>query len=166
MRLKKRIFATAMVLLGLLIDTSILPFTGLNTAYIPKFALLVIITIALLMGRTQGLIYGAVGGVMLDVTLTVPTGLTSALYILGGFISGWFARKKRGQLLSSVIGPLISIAVYEITFLVYYFFTAHAITAHQLIALFVRVALGVLIVQPLYMLFNLVLKPRRSRYAR
>ena len=166
MRLRKRIFATVMVLLGLLIDTSILPFTGLDTAYAPRFALLTVITIALLMGRTQGLIYGAIGGVMLDVTLTIPTGLTSALYILCGFISGWFSRKKRGQLLSSILGPLLSLAVYEIVFLAYYAFTAHAVTTYQLVCVVVRTALGVVLVQPMYILFNLVLKPRRSRYAR
>ena len=166
MRLQKRIFATVMVLAGLLIDTSILPFTGIDTAYAPKLALLSVITIALLMGRTQGLIYGAIGGVVLDITLTVPAGLTSALYILGGFISGWFARKKRGQLVSSIVGPLLSLAVYELAFLGYYVFNAHAVAPEQLIAIVVRVALGVILVQPMYILFNLVLKPRRSRYAR
>ena len=60
MPLKKRLFAFAVSILFLLIDTSVIPFTGLNTAYMPRLSLLSVITIALLAGRTQGILYGAI----------------------------------------------------------------------------------------------------------
>ena len=69
-----------MVLLAVIIDTAVVPFEAANPAYFPKFTLIVIITIALLMGRTQGILYGMVGGVFMDITLMIPTGITSLLF--------------------------------------------------------------------------------------
>lgn len=166
MRLKKRLFAIAMVLIGILLDASILPFSGLNMLFFPKFALLVVMTIALIMGATQGIIYGTLGGILLDVTLTVPTGLTTALYIVGGLICGWFSHARRRSMLSTVFGPLLALTVYEGVYALYYFFTAQALTNQQLILAVARLVIGVVLVQLLYLLFVKVFKPRRSHYGR
>ena len=159
MPLKKRLFAFAVSILFLLIDTSVIPFTGLNTAYMPRLSLLSVITIALLAGRTQGILYGAITGVLTDITLTIPTGLVSALYTIAGFLAGWIGRKMRVRILSSIVAPIASM-------LVYYFMQAQTVAASQALAMLARVGIGTVLIQPLYLLYNLVLKPKRSRYAR
>ena len=159
MPLKKRLFAFAVSILFLLIDTSVIPFTGLNTAYVPRLSLLSVITIALLAGRTQGILYGAITGILTDITLTIPTGLVSALYTIAGFLAGWIGRKMRARILSSIVAPIVSM-------LVYYFMQAQTVAASQALAMLARVGIGTVLIQPLYLLYNLVLKPKRSRYAR
>lgn len=166
MPLKKRLFAFAVSILFLLIDTSVIPFTGLNTAYVPRLSLLSVITIALLAGRTQGILYGAITGILTDITLTIPTGLVSALYTIAGFLAGWIGRKMRVRILSSIVAPIVSMLVYELTMLVYYFMQAQTVAASQALAMLARVGIGTVLIQPLYLLYNLVLKSKRSRYAR
>ena len=166
MPLKKRLFAFAVSILFLLIDTSVIPFTGLNTAYVPRLSLLSVITIALLAGRTQGILYGAITGVLTDITLTIPTGLVSALCTIAGFLAGWIGRKMRARILSSIVAPIAAMLVYELTMLVYYFMQAQTVAASQALAMLARVGIGTVLIQPLYLLYNLVLKPKRSRYAR
>ena len=124
------------------------------------------ITIALLAGRTQGILYGAITGVLTDITLTIPTGLVSALYTIAGFLAGWIGRKMRVRILSSIVAPIVSMLVYELTMLVYYFMQAQTVAASQALAMLARVGIGTVLIQPLYLLYNLVLKPKRSRYAR
>ncbi len=166
MPLKKRLFAFAVSILFLLIDTSVIPFTGLNTAYVPRLSLLSVITIALLAGRTQGILYGAITGILMDITLTIPTGLVSALYTVAGFLAGWIGRKMRVRILSSIVAPIAAMLAYELTMLVYYFMQAQTVSAAQALAMLARAGIGTVLVQPLYLLYNLVLKPKRSRYAR
>lgn len=166
MRFRKRMFATAVVLLGLLLDTSILPFTSVNPLYMPRFSLCSILTIALLMGATQGILYGAVGGIILDVTLMVPTGLTSALFIVGGMICGWFSHARRRRLISTVVGPFFSLFLYEFAYMVYFYFSAQTLELSQFLALLARVGIGIVLIQLLYLPYYKVLKPHRSRYAR
>ena len=120
MRLSKRIFATSMVILCVLIDTAVIPFEVANPVYYPKFTLLTIITIALLMGRTQGILYGLVGGVCMDISILIPVGLTSVLYTVTGFLAGYIGRKMRVRILSSIVAPIVSMMVYEIAMTIYY----------------------------------------------
>ncbi|MBQ3080540.1 MAG: rod shape-determining protein MreD [Clostridia bacterium] len=166
MRLYKRIFLISMVLLSILLDTSVLPFTGINMLYTPKVALLTIVVIALLLGRTQGILYGAVAGVLMDITVAIPTGLVSIVYTVSGLISGYIGRKSRYRMLSSVIAPVLSMLIYEITLMVYYFSSAGAVTGSMFLMALVRTVIGTVIVQLMYLGFNLVLKPKHSRYLR
>lgn len=167
MRRRKRLFSTLVVLLFLLIDTSVIPFTGLNTLYVPKLALVAIITLALLMGRTQGILYGAIAGVLMDITVSIPTGLISILYTVCGFLSGLIGRKMRARFWSSIAAPMASMLIYEAVTMFYYVINARALMPFQIVAMLIRVLGATVLVQPLYLLFNAVLKPpRKSRYAR
>lgn len=164
MRLSKRAFATGMVILGFLIDTAIIPFEVANPVYFPKFALLSIITIALLMGRTQGILYGLVGGVLMDITLYIPVGLTSVLYTVAGFLAGYIGRKMRIRILSSIVAPIISMMVYEIAMTIQYVSIGGMFDWIMILNGFIRSIIGCVLIQILYIGFKAVLKPKYSRY--
>ncbi|MBR3928780.1 MAG: rod shape-determining protein MreD [Clostridia bacterium] len=164
MRLSKRIFATSMVILCVLIDTAVIPFEVANPVYYPKFTLLTIITIALLMGRTQGILYGLVGGVCMDISLLIPVGLTSVLYTLTGFLSGYIGRKMRVRILSSIVAPIVSMMVYEIAMTAYYMSVGGAFDLTMLLNGFIRSVIGCALIQLMYIGFKAVLKPKYSRY--
>ncbi len=166
MRLYKRIFATCMAVLFVLLDTSVLPFSGINMLYCPRMALLSVITIALLLGRTQGILYGAVAGVLMDITVSIPMGLTSIVYTVAGFVSGYLGRKSRYALLSSIISPIISMLIYELAQAGYYIANAGIFSGDMFLMMLIRILIGTFLVQILYLLFNLVLKTKHSRYAR
>ena len=164
MRLSKRLFATGMVLLCVLIDTAIIPFEVQNPSYYPKFTLLTILTIALLMGRTQGILYGLVGGVMMDISLLIPTGLVSVLYTIAGFLAGYIGRKMRLRILSSIVAPFIAMMVYEVTMIFYSISSGVLFSASMLVPMLIRTAIGCVLIQIMYIGFRSVLKPKYSRY--
>ncbi len=164
MRLSKRAFATGMVILCFLLDTAVIPFEVANPVYFPKFTLLTIITIALLMGRTQGILYGLVGGVLMDITLLIPVGFTSVLYTLSGFLAGYIGRKMRVRILSSIVAPIISMMVYEIAMTLYYVSEGGMFDWMMIMGGFIRSLIGCALIQLMYIGFKAVLKPKYSRY--
>lgn len=165
MRFYKRFFASCMVIFFLLIDTSVMPFAGVNVMYMPKLSLLAALVIAMLMGRTQGMIYSTLGGVLMDISLTIPTGLVSVLYTISALVASFIAQRMRMRLLISVIAPIAAMAVFEFVLMAYYYLSAQTVSLAQFFAILARIGIGTVIVQPLYLLFNAVLKPPRSRYA-
>ncbi len=164
MRLYKRAFATGMIILCILIDTAVIPFEAANPLYYPKFTLLTVITIALLMGRTQGILYGLIGGVLMDISLLIPVGLTSVLYTVCGFLAGYIARKMRVRILSSVIAPIVSMEIYELVMTVYYVSSGGAFEWSMLLQGLIRSAIGCALIQLMYIGFKAVFKPKYSRY--
>ena len=164
MRLSKRAFATGMVILCVLIDTAVIPFEVRNPVYYPKFTLLTIITIALLMGRTQGILYGLIGGVCMDISLLSPVGLTSVLYTVVGFLSGYIGRKMRVRILSSIVAPIVSMMVYEIAMTMYYVSSGGMFDWTMLWDGLIRSAIGCALIQIMYIGFKAVFKPKYSRY--
>lgn len=166
MRLSKRIFAIFTVLFSVILDSSVIPFEVENPVFVPKITLLVIITIALLMGRTQGILYGMIGGVFMDITLMIPVGITSLLYTLAGFTAGYIGRKMRIRILSSIVSPIVAMLIYEGVMLIYYASTGANVHSAMLIHALVRTLIGCAAIQLLYIAFNAVLKPKHSRYLR
>lgn len=164
MRLYKRAFATGMVILCILIDTAIIPFEVSNPIYYPKFTLLTIITIALLMGRTQGILYGLVGGLCMDISILIPTGLVSVLFTVSGFLAGYIGRKMRIRILSSIVAPIFSMMVYEISMTVYYVSAGGMFSWSMILYGFVRSLIGCALIQIMYIGFKAVFKPKYSRY--
>ena len=165
MRTRRRIFSICIVLLFMLADASVLPFTGINMLYAPKLALAAAITIALVMGRTQGMIYGAFAGIITDITVSVPIGLTTGLYTMCALASGFLGRKMRSHLMSTVLAALLGFIMYELAMFVYFTLSYSAFDWQRLKYAFLRCIIGTLLVQILYIPFNAILKPRRSRYS-
>ncbi len=164
MRLSKRAFATGMIILCVLIDTAVIPFEVANPVYFPKFTLLTIITIALLMGRTQGILYGLIGGVFMDISILIPVGLTSVLYTVTGFLAGYIGRKMRVRILSSIVAPIFSMMVYEIAMTIYYISVGGMFDWTMILNGFIRSVIGCILIQIMYIGFKAVFKPKYSRY--
>ena len=137
------------MLVGLLLDSSVLPFTGLNMSYVPRVCLVNIITIATVMGATQGIIYGAAGGILLDITVYQPTGVISILYTVLGAVSGFLTHRVKTSLVT-VVPPLVSLVLFEASMLVYYYFNAGVFPAARIVPALVRVGIGFTLVQLLY----------------
>ena len=103
----------------------------------------------------------------MDITVTIPAGLISVLYTVCGLLAGFIGRKMRARFWSSITAPMLSMLIYEVVTMFYYVINARALLTYQILAMIVRILIATALVQPLFLLFNAVLKPpRKSRYAR
>lgn len=156
----RKIFCIAFTLLGILMDSSILPFTGLNMSYVPRICLINIITIAVVMGATRGIIYGAAGGILLDITVYQPTGLISLLYTVVGLASGFLTHRVRKRLVT-VVPPLVSLTLFEAAMAFFYYFNTGVFPGTRILPALVRIAISFVLVQVLYIPCLRILKPAK-----
>lgn len=164
MRTSKRIFCIITVVLALLADTSLIPFTGLNTAFCPRLCLITVITIGLMAGKTQGIIYGALAGLLLGFTIYTPQSFTLIIYVACGLIAGFFGRISSRYLIT-VLPVIIPLFVYEAAYAVYYYFSSTILPVSMLGNAAVRIGAGFLIAQIWYFPFSRVLMPRKQSRA-
>ena len=116
------------------------------------------------MGRTQGILYGLVGGLCMDISILIPTGLVSVLFTVSGFLAGYIGRKMRIRILSSIVAPIFSMMVYEISMTVYYVSAGGMFSWSMILYGFVRSLIGCALIQIMYIGFKAVFKPKYSRY--
>ena len=88
----------------------------------------------------------------------------TVLYALSGFASGLAGRKLRRNLLSTVLAPLMCLALFEIAMLGYSALAGSDFYIAQLGRAGVRILINVALVQLEYLAFNAVCKPQTSRY--
>ena len=146
---KKKIFCIVFMLVGLLLDSSVLPFTGLNMSYVPRVCLVNIVTIAIIMGATQGIIYGAAGGILLDITVYQPTGVISVVYTVLGAVAGFLTHRVKPALVT-IVPTLVAFVLFEASMLVYYYFNAGVFPAARILPALARVGISFTLVQLLY----------------
>ena len=156
----RKIFCIALTLLGILLDSAVLPFTGLNMSYVPRICLINIISIATVMGATRGIIYGAAGGILLDITVYQPTGLISLLYTVMGLVSGFLTHRVRKPLVT-VVPPLVSLVLFEVSMTFYYYFNTGVFPATRILPALIRIAIGFVLVQLLFIPCLRILKPAK-----
>lgn len=160
MRAGKRIFCIITLLIALLLDVSIIPFTGLNMAYCPRLSLLVVITIAIIEGRTRGITFGVFAGLLLGFTVYTPTAVTAIIYTLTGFTAGFLGRKVSSTMIT-VIPVVIALALYEGVMAFAYYFTANSINNALIMYALARVLIGTLVLQVVFLPVVYVLEPAR-----
>lgn len=158
MRTRKRLFCIIAALLGLLLDVSVLPFTGLNPAYVPRVCLISIILIGSISGSTSGMIYGALSGILLDITVYSPAGLVAVLYTVCGLISGFIASRSRAATVT-VWPSLVSLTLYEFVMMCAFYFAGGALPAEKLLPALIRIGIAFALVQLLYIPCIRILKP-------
>ena len=160
MRTKRRIFCIILALVCVLLDSSVLPFTGLDMRYVPRLCIAAICLIATVLGATQGIIYGAMCGILLDITVYQPTGLCAVTYTLCGLLVGFLTHRVRASLVT-VIPPAAGMLLYEITMLFYTYFNTNYFPAGRIGYAFVRMIIALVIVQLMYLPGLKILKPAR-----
>jgi len=165
MRASKKIFCIIAVIFTLLLDTSLIPYTGLNTSYCPRLCLITVIMIASMAGKTQGLIFGTLAGLLLGFTVYTPTGLTLIMYVCCGFIAGFWGRIVPHALIT-IVPVLASLVLWECVSAVYYYFSCGSLPLFMLVNASIRIGVSFLTAQLFYFPFNRVLGLKRRQPAK
>ncbi len=163
----RRYLPTALLVLAVMVDVSVIPMTGSAwaTEYAPLLTLCTVVTFGLLLGRTRGMLYGLIGGLLLDILVGYQFGLMSAVCILTGYLSGFAGRRYQRYVITPVAAPAVCYLLYELVMMVYLYMAGGSLSWPVLRGALIRVVLEVLITQGLYLLYNRILKPSWSRYA-
>ena len=138
------------VLITFLLDTAVLPVFYYGQYLVPLTLVVVILT-GIQRGRTQGMLYGMIAGVLLDVTAGT-LGMKLFPYVIIGFLIGFFLdqqpqinrsmdRRERVQLmLVRIIWIVALLLVYEIVMLIYQYFNTAVFEWVYVRTLLIRVA--------------------------
>lgn len=159
----RRLFPVLTIILALVADTSVVPMITSGWIY-PLFAYTSVLTFGLLLGRTRGALYGIIAGILIDTTASLPFGLMTVLYALGGFFSGFAGRKLRRNILSTVLAPMICLVALEAGMLAYSAIAGADFYAAQLGRAGVRVLINTALIQIEYLLYNAACRPQSARY--
>ena len=160
----RRFLPLVLLLAALLLDTSILPVLIDHWA-MPMLLLDSVIVLGLLLGRTRGLMYGTIAGVMLDVSVGSHFGMYFLLYTAFGYLAGIAGRKFQRYLLTTALTPLIILSLFEIIMAVNQIIIGIDPTGAMFIEMAVRIVIQTVLTQFMYLLYNRLLKPKWSRYA-
>ena len=165
LREKRTARTVLMVLLALLVDCTILPvFT--SSPLMPLWTLMTVHCLGLLLGRSSGALYGLIAGILVDISVSTPLGLMTALYTGMGYLGGWFARRRIRRPLTPLLSSLIGFAGYELFLTVYVLFASGQMTSGALTDAGIRVLIHMVLSLVLCWLYEKLLRPSRSRYAR
>ncbi len=165
MRLRRRIICIGFTLLTLLTDTSVLPYTGLDMRFVPRVCLVFVILVGTILGSTQGMIYGAMAGILLGITAYQPPGLIAAMYTLCAFSAGFISRRIRPALVT-VLPPAGGYMMYEASMLIYRYFSTGYLPVGNLVYMLIRLVIALALVQLMYIPGIRLLKPSSIGKAR
>ncbi len=160
----RRLLPVILLLVSVLLDLAVLPVL-LDSRYLPMMTLITVIELGLLLGRTRGSLYGMIGGLLIDILTGYPMGLRTVLYIVSGYVSGFAGRRFQRYILTPVVAPLICFLGYEATMGITAALSGAGIDGADIQAALIRIALQVVLVQPLYLLYDRMIKPSWSRWA-
>ena len=160
----RRMLPPILAALTLLLDTAALP-VFVSHWLMPLFALLTVHTLGLLLGRTRGTLYGMLTGLLADISVSTPLGLMTLFYGLLGYAGGWFGRRMFRNPLAPLVSSAVCFTVFELGMTGYTALVSAAFSMDMLIRALIRVALDVALVEALYVIYDWLIKPSRSRYA-
>ncbi len=168
----RRILPALLILVSVLLDTAVLPvvYGGL---YAVPVTLVMVFLIGMLLGRMRGLLYGTIGGLLLDIT-TGTLGMLMLVFMFCGFMIGLIVYQPEEQYVSAArrrasrrrwVWPAIwtfsLYAVVEVALLVMqYFYTAN-FKWQYLLYILIRAAILTVAVVLLRPLFGTMLLSRR-----
>lgn len=159
----RRILPPILVAFAILLDTTILP-VFVSHWLLPLFALLTVHTLGLLLGRTRGSLYGMIAGLLVDITLSSPLGLMTLFYGGLGYLGGWFGRKMFRNPLAPVISAAVCFTVFEMGMAGYATLAGAAFSVELFRNALIRIAVDVALVEALYVIYDWLIKPSRSRF--
>ncbi|MBR5751836.1 MAG: rod shape-determining protein MreD [Clostridia bacterium] len=160
MRRKRMFFLIVFTLFAVMLDASVLPHTGLNMRYVPRICLVAVALIGTVLGSTQGIIYGAMAGILLDITVYQPAGLVAVVYTLCGLIAGFISYRTRAYLVT-LIPPAAVMLFYTAVMSLYVYFSTGVYPADKLGYALIQMVISMFLVQLLYLPLVKILKPTR-----
>ena len=152
------------VLAAFLLDTAVIPVFYYGRFLVP-LTLVVVIEIGIQRGRTQGMLYGLIAGVLLDVSAGT-LGMKLFPYVLIGFLIGFFLdqqpeidrtmdrRERMQRMLVRIIWIVSLLVVFEIVMLIYQYFNTAVFEWIYVRDLFIRVAMMTVLCLAAYPLFH------------
>ena len=160
----RRFLPTILVVLMVMIECSVLPVLVVSWAC-PMITFTGVIVLGLLLGRSRGLFYGMMAGLLIDILFATPLGYNAVLYLLAGYAAGIAGRRFQRHLLTPVVTPVVLLSMFEMVSVGYLYLAGATLNTILLRNALVRIAAGTVLAQALYLLFNLLLKPVWSRFA-
>jgi len=100
----------ALLFAALLLQTTVAPNIRILGAS-PDFALIIVVSVALLRGCQTGAVFGFLTGTLVGVALLEPLGMTALVFVIVGYFAGRYAETAD---LSAPVAPLV--AVFAATF--------------------------------------------------
>lgn len=161
----RRILPPVFVALTFLLDTAVLPVFSTHWL-MPLFALLTVHTMGLLLGRASGALYGMIGGLLVDITISTPLGLMTSFYTLLGYAGGWFARRLFRRSMGPMISAFICFSVFELGMALYTTVAGAAFVQELFVRALIRIALDAVLVQILYIVYDQIIRPDHSIFFR
>lgn len=160
----RRILPWLLATFAVLLDTTILPIFS-NHWLMPLFALLTVHTLGLLLGRTRGALFGMLSGLLVDISLSSPLGLMTMFYGGLGYMGGWFGRRMFRNPLAPVVSAVVCFAFFELGMACYATLAGASFSGELFVHALIRIAADVALVEALYVLYDWLIKPSRSRFA-
>ena len=162
------------VLLSVLLDTSVIHVLYHGVFLIPV-SMIVVVLISILLGKSWGVLYGLIAGLILDVTAGT-LGLKLFGYIALGFMVGLMLDQQdhkgmieRDQSIRNALARIIWIAVfvglYEVVMLIYQYFSTAVFEWAFVQNLLIRLGTTVVLSTLLYPLLRRMYLGKRSRFA-
>jgi len=160
----RRLLPTILLLVLLIADTTLLPIFTRHWL-MPIFSLITVNCFGLMYGRTRGLWYGLLGGLLMDISVGSPLGLWTITYVLYGYLGGLIARATNWSKLGPVISGGVSRLVLELMMLVFGFIVSVGLTTPPLKQIPARIALEMALAPIFFYIYNVLLRPSQSRFA-
>lgn len=89
--MRRAIVNSILLLLAFVLQTSVFPFVRYLIVS-PNFLLIIVFTIAFVYGEKEGIIYGAISGLLLDFFCSSTFGYYTLIFGWIGFLNGFFSR--------------------------------------------------------------------------
>ena len=86
--MRRRIANIAIIILAFAIQNCIFPFIPFLSAS-PNFMTILVFSYGFIYGREEGMLYGMIAGILMDLFYSVPIGLFMLLYLWMGYINGF-----------------------------------------------------------------------------
>ncbi|MBQ8088494.1 MAG: hypothetical protein IJ234_08755 [Clostridia bacterium] len=151
----KRLMPLILTLAAMLIDTAILPVFYHGTFVVPLLFPL-IMCISLINGRMQGLLFGMIGGLLVDIT-TGTLGIMTFFFMIVGFLMGLIIVPSVDvsgpiwrQWLRRTLAAFLLFLTAEILFVIYRFFVTNSFAWLYLRDGLIRSGIAALLTDALY----------------
>lgn len=167
MRNLRRYVPLILVALSMLIDTSVIPMTGVPQLmeYLPMLTLMTVIALALQLGRTRGMLWGLASGLLMDIGVGYWFGLYSLVFVGIGYLAGLIGRKRQRHLMTTVVVAALGLMVHELVMILVFYLTSARMPVEMLRPALIRVASGTVLTQPLYLAYGKWTQAKWSKYA-